>query len=223
MCEFTQGAPVAVIFDFDGTLVDSRMRIFAAADHAFLEFGSARPTNDEVLRTIGLQPIDMMARLLPDADQSVRDEIAGRFRARSLELSRTDQQSEISFPGARAVLERLLDRAVPTGIATGKSRSGLAASLDQLGWSGLFQATRTADDGRGKPDPEILQLVLRDLRVDCSQATFVGDTVFDMEMALAAGVRPVGVSWGYHRPQELLQAGAEAIIDRFDQIFPHPR
>lgn len=211
---------MAIIFDFDGTLVDSRKRIFAAADHAFSEFGSQRPTNEEVLRTIGLKPEDMMARLLPAATRSQRDDLAARYRARSLEISRMDIESEAPFPGAGALLSRLSEQGVPTGIATGKSRAGLAASLDRLGWSDLFRATRTADDGPGKPDPEILQLVLRDLQVDPPRATYVGDTVFDMHMALAAGVRAVGVTWGYHRPAELLDAGAAMVVEGFAQVFP---
>lgn len=210
---------MAIIFDFDGTLVDSRRRIFAAADHAFSEFGPQRPTNEAVLRTIGLKPTDMMARLLPAEPQSRREEIAGRYRARSLEISRSGLESEDPFPGADALLNRLFERGIPAGIATGKSKEGLAASLERLGWSDLFRATRTADDGPGKPDPEILQLVLRDLRVDASQSAYVGDTVFDMHMALAAGVRALGVAWGYHRSEELLSAGADAIIENFDQVL----
>lgn len=211
---------MAIIFDFDGTLVDSRKRIFAAADHAFSEIGPQRPSNDAVLRTIGLKPEDMMARLLPEASRSLRDDVAARYRARSLEVSRADGESEGPFPGAGALLNRMLQDGVPAGIATGKSRAGLAASLDRLGWSALFQATRTADDGPGKPDPEILQLVLADLQVDASQATYVGDTMFDMHMASAAGVRAVGVAWGYHRPEELLDAGAAMIVESFDQVLP---
>jgi len=210
---------MAIIFDFDGTLVDSRRRIFAAADHAFSDYGPHRPGNDAVLRTIGLKPEDMMARLLPGASRAERNYIAARYRARSLEISRADVESEGPFPGAATLLNRLLQDRIPAGIATGKSRAGLAASLDRLGWSRLFQATRTADDGPGKPDPEILQLVLADLRVDASQATYVGDTVFDMHMASAAGVRSVGVAWGYHRPEELLEAGAAMVVESFDQVL----
>jgi len=211
---------MAIIFDFDGTLVDSRKRIFAAADHAFSDHGPHRPGNDAVLRTIGLKPEDMMARLLPDASRAERDDIAARYRARSLDISRADVESEVPFPGAAALLNRMLRDGIPAGIATGKSRTGLAASLDRLGWSNLFQATRTADDGPGKPDPEILQLVLADLGVDASQATYVGDTVFDMHMAAAAGVRAVGVAWGYHRPEELLEAGAAMVVESFDNMLP---
>lgn len=210
---------MAIIFDFDGTLVDSRQRIFASADQAFSDYGPGRPSNAEVLKTIGLKPVDMMSRLLPDAPQHVRESIAERYRNHSLKMSRTQTDHETPFPGVSDLFETLLQRNVPTGLATGKSRQGLEYSLQTLGWQSFFQSTRTADDGPGKPHPHILQEVVRDLGVEGHHSLYVGDTVFDMEMAVAAGVRPIGVSWGYHSEDELLQAGASRVLTSWNDLL----
>ena len=103
-------------------------------------------------------------------------------------------------------------------MATGKSRRGVAHLVARQGWEGLFRTIQTADDAPSKPDPTMLLSAMREAGIEPSHTIMLGDTTFDMVMARAAGCRAIGVSWGYHPVASLWAAGAEAVIDRFDDL-----
>jgi phosphoglycolate phosphatase len=103
-------------------------------------------------------------------------------------------------------------------VATGKSKRGLDATLAHHGLTRFFVTTQTADGGPGKPHPRMLQEAMRDIGAAPHETLLIGDTVFDVEMAGNAGVTAFGVSWGYHDPQELSQAGARTILGSFDAL-----
>jgi phosphoglycolate phosphatase len=103
-------------------------------------------------------------------------------------------------------------------VATGKSRRGLDATLARHGLEGRFMALKTADDGPGKPNPHMLLDAMAETGVTPDSTVMIGDTVFDIEMASNAQVRSIGVSWGYHDPDELRAAGAAGVIDEFGEL-----
>jgi phosphoglycolate phosphatase len=209
-----------VIFDVDGTLVDSQAHILASMERAFAGLGLVPPDRAATLSIVGLSLPVAMARLAPDAPDRVDDLVAG-YRSAFAALRAEGDAAALSplYPGARACLERL--SAEPwtlLGIATGKSRRGLDHLLEVHGLRGLFQTVQVADDHPSKPHPAMLQACLTETGVVSAQAVIVGDTSYDMEMGRAASVRGIGVSWGYHPADALLRAGASRVIDRFEAL-----
>lgn len=209
-----------VMFDFDGTLVDSQNGIVAAMARAFEGVGLAAPDPAAVRRVVGLRLEAAVGALAPQAGPDAVADLAEGYRQAFFELRTRPDHEEPLFPGARAVLEALGQPGVLLGIATGKNRRGLLASLERHGLSDHFVTLKTADDGPGKPHPAILERAMSELGVEPADTVMVGDTVFDIEMAVNARVGAIGVSWGYHEPGELAEAGADRVIDSFGELLP---
>lgn len=207
-----------VVFDCDGTLVDSQHIIVAAMQRAFRECGVAEPTPAEVRRNVGLHVADAVASLLPDASEKVIAEISQGFVRSGQMLRDAREHDELLFPGVVDVLEQLASRNVLLAIATGKSRRGLERTLREHGLAGHFLILKTADDGPGKPNPGILLDAIAEAGSSPNATAMIGDTVFDVTMARSAGAFAVGVGWGYHHPGELDAAGAHAILDHFRDL-----
>ncbi|HPE26355.1 HAD-IA family hydrolase [Albidovulum sp.] len=206
-----------VIFDVDGTLVDSQEHIVAAMSAAFDTISLTLPTRQEVLSIVGLSLGEAIARLLPDAAPSVRD-VAVQAYKQAFGHLRAGTLSPL-YPGAAAALDGLHARdGFQLGIATGKSRRGLAHILEAHGLERHFATCQVADDHPSKPHPSMLLAALAETGVEPARAVMLGDTTYDIEMARAAGVAAIGVSWGYHRPEALAGAGATQVIDRFDDL-----
>lgn len=201
-----------VVFDVDGTLVDSQAHIVSAMQHAFSSCGLTCPPRANLLGIVGLSLPQAMARLAPGADNAA---LVEAYKASFTALRMT----EVSplYPGARAALDLLAARdGMLLGVATGKSRRGLRHVLAAHDLAGFFTTTQVADDHPSKPDPAMLMAAMQEAGADPRDTVIVGDTSFDMDMGRAAGVRRVGVSWGYH-PVAALTA-AETVIDRFDAL-----
>lgn len=209
-----------IVFDVDGTLVDSQAGIAAAMAEAFAGAGLDAPPPQAVRRVVGLNLESAVANLLdaPDRDEALVGRIAESYRRAFLALrSRPDYQEPL-FPGAVEVLDALDVPEVCLGVATGKSRRGLMVTLERHGLGERFVTLQTADDGPGKPHPEMLHRAMREVGADPRQTVLIGDTSFDMMMAREAGSGAVGVGWGYHEPDDLRAAGAAHVIDRFDEL-----
>ena len=210
-----------IMFDFDGTLVDSQRSIAQSMARAFEDQGLAAPAPAAVRRVVGLRLEMAAARLLPDpGDMDTAERIADPYRKASQALHARGEVHEPLFPGARAMLERLDQPHVSLGIATGKGRRGLLSSLERHGLSEFFVTLQTADDGPGKPHPEILHRAMAEVGAGRAETVLIGDTTYDMEMAANAGVRAVGVGWGYHGSEELTASGAARVIESFDDLLP---
>lgn len=209
-----------VMFDFDGTLVDSQHAIAQAMAEAFARAGRPAPTRARVRRVVGLQLEAAIARLLPVAEAALAAELAEHYREAVVGLRRNAAFDEPLVAGARAALERLDHPQLLLGIATGKGQRALAASLERHALGRHFVTLKTADDGPGKPHPGILLDAMAELGVDAADTLVVGDTTFDMEMAVNAGARALGVSWGYHDARDLRAAGAELVLESFGQLTP---
>ncbi|MFV0334980.1 MAG: HAD-IA family hydrolase [Tropicimonas sp.] len=207
-----------VLFDVDGTLVDSQVQIMAAMTHAFEAIARPVPPRAEVLSLVGLSLPLIAERLLPDGGPALQAALVAHYRDSfsQIRVSGDPAASSPLFPGARAALERLVAReGVLLGVATGKSKRGLDHLLRAHGLSGIFVTEQVADFHPSKPHPSMILAALSETGVEPAGTVMIGDTCFDMEMGRAAGVRRIGVGWGYHPPGRLAVAGAERVIEDF--------
>ena len=208
-----------VIFDCDGTIVDSQNGICAAMNHAFSGNGLKAPSRAETLAVVGLSLPEAFAVLAPEHDEPMRAALAERYRNAFKELKRDPAHHEPLFEGARAVIEAFGAREdVVLGIATGKSRRGVDRLIVREDWSDRFLTIQTADEHPSKPHPAMILAAMAEADVGPERTVMVGDTTFDMEMALEAGTGAIGVAWGYHTVEELLEAGAQTIVDDCGQL-----
>lgn len=209
-----------VVFDCDGTLVDSQHMIVAAMDMAFERAGRQKAPRNSVLSVVGLSLTTAISRLLPEANRATVDDLAESYKSVFGELRANPAHREPLYPGIRDTIERLSQRdGVVLGIATGKSRRGVAAVLEREGLSAHFTTIQTADTHPSKPDPAMLLAAIAEAGAAPSQTIMVGDTTFDMDMARDAGARAIGVAWGYHPAADLHGAGAQLVIDDSDQLL----
>jgi len=208
-----------IVFDFDGTLVDSLQFIVTAFSRAFEDRGFEAPAPEAVRSIVGLRLETASARLLPDAeDMETAERIAGSYRAAFQDMRARNLVDEPLYPGVRETLALLNRPEVCLGIATGKSRRGLVSSLERHGMSEIFVTLQTADDGPGKPHPEILHRAMSEAGAEPEETVMIGDTSYDMEMAVNAGVRALGVAWGYHGAEELRASGAVHVVESFPDL-----
>ncbi len=212
-------SPRLIVFDIDGTLVDSQAQIHAAMTRAFEAHGLPVLPRETVLSIVGLSLPDAIARLVSDPDVALHAALARSYREAFFAMRA--QQTAPLYPGARDALERLAGRDdLVLGVATGKSRRGLDHVLAAHGLAGLFRTTQVADDHPSKPHPAMLRAALAETGIDPADAVMIGDTSYDMEMGRAAGTRRLGVAWGYHAPAALAEAGADRVIDGFAALGP---
>lgn len=206
-----------IIFDFDGTLVDSRKLIVESHRIVFDEFGLARPSEDESLALIGIS-LELVLSQLAGPDAPIEKMVAAYQRL--LPLLRADAvYAEVPFGGAADLLAALAERnGVVLGIATGHVSHAIAPALERFGWQNHFCTIQTADKAPSKPHPGMLLQALGEADVSAEDAIMIGDTAYDMEMAQAAGVRGVAVSWGYHRADRLRRAGASRIVHDMSEL-----
>lgn len=199
-----------VVFDCDGTLADSGPSIVHAVRAAFAELGLRPPSEREIRRRVGLSLDHFVASL--GVDPAVVD-TARLLRSYREHFSRyrAHNGTDPFFDGIDALLDDLLARKVLLGVATGKSRRGLRRLLEDHGRLAHFVTLQTSDDAPSKPDPTMIRQALDECAVEAEQAVVVGDTVYDVEAAVRAGVDAVGVAWGHHEPDELRAAGAGVV------------
>ncbi|MGP6087649.1 HAD-IA family hydrolase [Antarctobacter jejuensis] len=202
-----------VIFDVDGTLVDSQGDILGAMSAAFESEGMERPARETILSIVGLSLPQAFTLLTPDADAVVRTRLVETYKNAYADLRlRGGPEASPLYPGIPELLDRLsAEDETLLAVATGKSRRGLTALLQSHGLTKRFVTTQVADDNPSKPHPAMLFNALQDAGVEAERAVMIGDTSFDMEMARAAGVARIGVTWGYH-PREAL-TDAQVVVD----------
>jgi phosphoglycolate phosphatase len=214
--------PSLVLFDVDGTLVDSQDVIVASMTDAFADHGLAAPPRPAVLSIVGLSLPVAIARLGEELAGSqregfVRDKVVESYKQAFHRRRTAPGFHEPLFAGAADGVRRIA-RSFTIGLATGKSRRGVEAVVAHHGFEGLFATVMTADDAPSKPHPGMVLRAAAETGVDPASVVVIGDTVFDMEMARAAGARAIGVAWGYHPTDALEAAGAFAIARHFDEL-----
>ncbi len=199
------------IFDCDGTLVDSQHSIVAAMQGAFDAAAMPCPARADILSIVGLSLPQAMARLLPDADMGFHDLMVAHYKRCFFDMRAAGAVREPLYEGISDLLDALDAAGWLLAIATGKSDRGLAAVLAYHDLSRRFVSLQTADRHPSKPHPAMIDAALAETGAQAEHAVMIGDTSFDMVMACAAGVRPLGVGWGYHGADELTAAGALSV------------
>ncbi|MEX2628904.1 MAG: HAD-IA family hydrolase [Tistlia sp.] len=207
-----------IVFDFDGTLVDSQAGIVRCMAAAFVALGLPAPEAAAVRRVVGLSLELAIARLLPDEAQDAVVEAAAAYRGAFLTWRADPAFHEPLFEGVSETLARLDAPEVLLGIATGKNLRGLSAALERHGLAGRFATLQTPDHSPSKPHPGMLRRAMDEVGCNPCETVLIGDTTFDIEMAQNAGTLSLGVSWGYHAPEELLAAGASAVLGSMAEL-----
>ncbi len=207
-----------VIFDCDGTLVDGQAAICDTMDEAFAAAKLPAPDRNEVRRMVGLSLPQALRLLAPDADEEQHAVALEAYKTGYRERRMSGTLEEPLYDGMAALIERLADAGWLLGVATGKSDRGLHACLDTHGIKHRFVTLQTADRHPSKPHPAMLEEALGEAGAEAANAVMIGDTTFDIEMARAAGVRAIGVAWGYHEPRELIAAGAVGVAQTMEEL-----
>ncbi|WIM06344.1 MAG: HAD-IA family hydrolase [Candidatus Nitricoxidivorans perseverans] len=188
-----------IVFDWDGTLMDSAGAIVASVQAAAVDLGLAPPSDERARHIIGLGLEEALRYALPDLPETQYDDLVDRYRHHY--LSR-DHELEL-FEGASELVLELGEAGYFLGIATGKSRKGLDRALAGSGIGGLFHATRCADECHSKPHPQMLEELMDEFAVPPALTLMIGDTTHDLLMARNAGVPAVAAAYGAHPPVAL--------------------
>lgn len=205
------------VFDCDGTLVDSQHSICAAMVRAFDAVKLPAPDRPTILSVVGLSLPHAMAKLLPEADDAFHNHVSDQYREAFRAMRSEGEVSEPLYEGIAELLDLLLERGWLLGVATGKSDRGLNLCLTQHGILDRFVTLQTADRHPSKPHPAMLMEAMAEAGATPETTVMIGDTTYDIEMGGSAGVRAIGVNWGYHLPDELIEAGATAVaVDSVD-------
>lgn len=205
-----------LIFDWDGTLVDSIGRIVTAIRVAAEQLGLPEREESAIKGIIGLAISDAIITLYPQlAGQAHVAEFQQRYAEYYLAL---EAEPSLAYPGVASTLQQLRDQGYQMAVATGKTRRGLDRVMQSHAWSELFEITRCADETASKPNPRMLHEILAHHNLKPEQALMVGDSVFDLQMAGNAGMDAVAVSYGAQDAKVLQQHGPCLTIDRFDQL-----
>jgi len=207
------------IFDCDGTMVDSQANICEAMTRAFQAQGLIPPDHHRVRRIVGLSLVEAMRGLSPELDTDQHVALAESYKTAYQALRAEGAVAEPLYDGLLGVLDRLRATGWQLAVATGKSDRGLQMCIAHHGLQDFFVSLQTADRHPSKPHPSMVYQALDDAMVLPKNAMVIGDTSFDMEMAINANVRAVGVDWGYHDATELMQAGASAVAADMDDLF----
>lgn len=201
------------LFDCDGTLVDSGANICLAVERAFDAHALAPPSRDAIHRIVGLSLPQAMAVLHPDANDAFHGVLAQSYKDAFVAMRGTpDFAHEPLYPGIADAIQALSDDGWTLGVATGKSDRGLAIILAAHELTSRFVTLQTADRHPSKPHPEMALAAIEEAGARPETTVMIGDTVYDIAMGRAAGAHAVGVSWGYHAPEELAAAGATRVV-----------
>lgn len=190
-----------IVFDWDGTLMDSTGAIVASIKAAATDLGIAPPTDERARHIIGLGLIDALRHALPDLPPERYQEVALRYRHHYLSMD----QDLLLFDGAEAMIDELAATGYMLAVATGKTRAGLNRAFEVSGLGARFHASRCADECHSKPHPQMLEELMVEFGVGPEATLMIGDTTHDLLMAKNAGVAALGVAYGAH-PRAVLEA-----------------
>jgi len=205
-----------LVFDWDGTLMDSEARIVACMQAAAVDLGVEAPSDAATREIIGLGLQEAVRGLFPALAADMHERLALRYREHFLVIN---QSRSKLFAGVEETLTTLHSSGYLLGVATGKSRRGLDRELEETGLGGLFHATRCADETFSKPHPQMLEELMDELGVAASTTLMVGDTEYDMQLASNAGAAALGVTYGVHAPERLMAQGALATVGGIGELI----
>ena len=188
-----------IVFDWDGTLMDSTAAIVKCIQAAAKDLGLPVPSDAAAAHVIGLGLAEAMQAVMPNLEPALYPRMTERYRYHFL----TKDHEMVLFQGVRPMLEELSQQGYFLAVATGKSRVGLNRALNATGLLSTFDATRCADETFSKPHPAMLQELTRELGQDMRRTVMIGDTTHDLLMANSAGASGIGVEYGAHPVQQL--------------------
>jgi len=203
-----------LIFDWDGTLIDSEANIVACMKAAMTDMNLPVRQSDDIKNIIGLGLSEALFTLYPDMDDFMANQLTDRYRYHFLSSDPSQ-----AFVGVNETLAKLGDAQYFMAVATGKGRRGLDKALSTTGYSSLFHVTRCADETRSKPHPQMLLEILDFLGVEADNALMIGDTEYDIHMAKNAGMDSIAVTYGVHDKQRLKDCKPTAMIDSMPELI----
>lgn len=206
------------VFDCDGTLVDSLASIVTSVRLAWQALGLTPPDAAVVRRVVGLKLDEAIRQLAPEESPERLTKLHNAYRDAFFSREVASGEEAPLYPGLAEAIDAMEEAGWLLGVATGKGRRGLLATLEAHGLRDRFVTLQTSDRAAGKPDPEMLFNAMAEAGAEPADTVMIGDTTFDILMARNARVAPLGVSWGYHDPEELLAAGARRIVDKAGEL-----
>ncbi|MBO0344797.1 HAD-IA family hydrolase [Roseibium limicola] len=213
-------APYLVIFDCDGTLVDSQDTILHGLQVGFQAADLPMPTRSEALSIVGLSLERAFLTLVGPENAHHVELMSNAYRASKVARRKEGLDFDPLYPGARELLDRLKARDdVLLGVATGKARRGVDHMVKVHEMHDLFVTVQTADTSPSKPHPDMVLRAMAETGSSAKATVMIGDTSFDMEMAKSAGVHALGVTWGYHSRERLEAAGADWVAGHFNDLY----
>lgn len=204
-----------VVFDWDGTLMDSETQIVHSMFGAIADMELEARSADQCRNIIGLGLREAIDMLYPGRDDAFLQAFVECYRKHWFGIA---HHSEL-FPGARETLQLLKEAGFELAVATGKGRAGLDKVLVSTGLDTTFSVTRCSDETRSKPDPQMLEQILEHLGIEPQHALMVGDTEYDLHMARQAGVHPIAVSYGVHGRERLMQYQPLVCLDNVSELI----
>ncbi|OGT88623.1 MAG: HAD family hydrolase [Gammaproteobacteria bacterium RIFOXYA12_FULL_61_12] len=204
-----------LVFDWDGTLMDSEAKIVACMQAAFVDLGMEAPSRNAVRDIIGLGLREAIQSVYPGAGDGLVDDLFQGYRRHFLGEDNTPSQL---FPGVEETLEQLDRAGYLLSVATGKGRRGLDKVLDETGLGRFFIATRCADETFSKPHPEMLNQLIDFAGVEPRDVLMIGDTEYDLQMAANAGTDSLAVSYGAHEVERLLNHRPVGCLDAISEL-----
>lgn len=208
-----------VLFDVDGTLIDSQAIIHESMRLTFIRFGFEEPHIESTRSIIGLTLDFAIATIL---GREIDDEVlamTAEYKSIYLDLAKLEEMQSLPFRGIPEMIDRLAKRNdILLGIVTGKSRRGVRNLMTQSHFEGRFVVSRCADDCPSKPHPAMVRECCEDVGMSPFNTIVIGDTGFDMEMARSAGATAIGVTWGYHPKDRISSGGADYIANSVDAL-----
>lgn len=210
------------LFDCDGTLIDSQASICLAMEHCFAHQKLEPPARPAIRRIVGLSLVEAIAQLLPAAEDDLHRHLAEEYKRAYFRLRTAGHiEDEPLYDGILEAIETLDANGWLLGVATGKSDRGLIRVLEAHGLRQRFVTLQTADRHPSKPHPSMIETAIAEAGASPETTVMIGDTSFDMAMAVAAGAHPLGVAWGYHTAHDLHAAGAVRVVDHASAIPAH--
>jgi phosphoglycolate phosphatase len=203
-----------IVFDWDGTVMDSTAVIAGSIQAACRDLGLTIPDDETARHVIGLGLDQALRYAVPDMPEAMRPDLVERYRHHFL----AQDENIPLFDGARETIVELHDAGYRLGVATGKSRAGLNRAMESTGMKSFFHATRTADQTFSKPDPAMLFELMDELGASAGRTLMVGDTTHDMQMAQNAKVDVVAVGHGAHPPEQLQELNPLALVGDFAEL-----
>lgn len=203
-----------IVFDWDGTLMDSTAVIASSIQAACRDLNLPVPSDESARHVIGMGLVQALQHAVPDAPAHLYEPLAERYRHHFL----AQDESIPLYAGAAETVAELHDAGYTLAVATGKSSKGLQRALDSSGLRRYFRATRTADQTFSKPHPAMLLELMEELGVDAARVLMIGDTTHDLQMAINAGVAAVGLTHGAHPAEQLGALQPLALLDDFDEL-----